>query len=144
VTELGSPVTQSGRDEGGGGQPARGSRQYDVYVSAPSSGSSSPAAGASSATASSAAGASPGAAYISKLQVAAGDTIRNGQQLAELDGQPLFALTGPVPAWRDLTRGERPGRDRAAERPGRPGLLRRRGHGRALLPGDPGRLSLYY
>jgi peptidoglycan hydrolase-like protein with peptidoglycan-binding domain len=44
--------------------------------------------------------------YISKLKVTAGDTIRNGEQLAELDGQPLFALTGPVPAWRDLTPGE--------------------------------------
>jgi hypothetical protein len=81
--------------------------QYDVYVSAPSSSSSSPgAAGASSATASSAAGASAGAVYISKLEVAAGDTIRNGEQLAELDGQPLFVLAGPVPAWRDLVPGE--------------------------------------
>ena len=44
--------------------------------------------------------------YISKLDVAAGSTVRNGEQLAELDGQPLFALTGTVPAWRDLTPGE--------------------------------------
>ena len=44
--------------------------------------------------------------YISKLRVAAGDTITNGEQLAEIDGEPLFALTGPVPAWRDLTPGE--------------------------------------
>ena len=44
--------------------------------------------------------------YISKLKVAAGDTITNGEQLAELDGEPLFALTGTVPAWRDLTPGE--------------------------------------
>jgi hypothetical protein len=77
--------------------------QYDVYVSAPSSGSGT--AGAAS-TASSSTGASTGAVYISKLTVAAGDTIRNGEQLAELDGQPLFALAGPVPAWRDLTPGE--------------------------------------
>jgi peptidoglycan hydrolase-like protein with peptidoglycan-binding domain len=79
------------------------SMQYDVYASAPSSGpSSSPgAAGASSATSS-----STGAVYISKLKVATGDTIRNGEQLAELDGQPLFALAGSVPAWRDLTPGE--------------------------------------
>jgi peptidoglycan hydrolase-like protein with peptidoglycan-binding domain len=35
-----------------------------------------------------------------------GDTIKNGRQLAEIDGQPLFALTGAVPAWRDLTPGE--------------------------------------
>jgi hypothetical protein len=82
------------------------STQYDVYVSAPSSGSSSAGAGASSDTASSSTGASTGAVYISKLQVAAGDTIRNGEQLAELDGQPLFALRGSVPAWRDLTPGE--------------------------------------
>jgi peptidoglycan hydrolase-like protein with peptidoglycan-binding domain len=72
------------------------STQYDVYVSAPSSsGQGSPAASDSSA-----------AVYVSKLEVAAGDTIRNGQQLAELDGEPLFALAGPVPAWRDLTPGE--------------------------------------
>ena len=44
--------------------------------------------------------------YISKLDVAAGDTITSGEQLAEIDGQPLFALTGTVPAWRDLTPGE--------------------------------------
>ena len=44
--------------------------------------------------------------YISKLDVAAGDTITNGEQLAEIDGEPLFALTGTVPAWRDLTPGE--------------------------------------
>jgi hypothetical protein len=70
--------------------------QYDVYVSAPSSGSSPGAAGGSAA----------GAVYVSKLEVAAGDTIRNGGQLAEIDGEPLFALAGPVPAWRDLTPGE--------------------------------------
>jgi hypothetical protein len=80
------------------------STQYDVYVSAPSSGSSAGAGGAS--TASSSAGASTGAVYISKLEVAAGGTIRNGEQLAELDGQPLFVLAGTVPAWRDLVPGE--------------------------------------
>jgi peptidoglycan hydrolase-like protein with peptidoglycan-binding domain len=171
MTQVGSPATESGRDEGGGRPAARGSRlarrrrvllgvgigaallaiggligasfvkspqqlaadtaappptvttapvvsqvltssvqmrgqvypsvQYDVYVSAPSSGSPAGAAGASSA-----AGASTGAVYISRLQVAAGDTIRNGEQLAELDGQPLFVLRGTVPAWRDLTPGE--------------------------------------
>ena len=44
--------------------------------------------------------------YISKLEVAAGAHDPNGEQLAELDGEPLFALAGPVPAWRDLTPGE--------------------------------------
>jgi len=73
--------------------------QYDVYVSAPSPGSSSGSAAGSSSLAA-------GAVYISKLEVAAGDTVRNGEQLAEIDGQPLFALAGPVPAWRDLTPGE--------------------------------------
>ena len=81
------------------------STQYDVYVSAPSS-SLAGSAGASSAAASSSTGASTGPVYISKLKVAAGDTIRNGQQLAELDGQPLFVLRGSVPAWRDLVPGE--------------------------------------
>ncbi len=76
--------------------------QYDVYASAPSSGSSSSSgAGSDSAT-----GGSGSAVYISKLDVAAGDTITSGEQLAEIDGQPLFALTGAVPAWRDLTAGE--------------------------------------
>jgi multidrug efflux pump subunit AcrA (membrane-fusion protein) len=74
--------------------------QYDVYPAAPSSGSSS-AAGGSPAT-----GSTGSAVYISKLDVAVGDTVRNGRQLAEIDGQPLFALAGPVPAWRDLTPGE--------------------------------------
>jgi hypothetical protein len=82
------------------------STQYDVYVSAPESGSSPGGGGSASAAGSSGAGASTGAVYISKLEVTAGDTIRNGEQLAELDGEPLFALAGPVPAWRDLVPGE--------------------------------------
>jgi Putative peptidoglycan binding domain len=78
------------------------STEYDVYASAPTS-----STGADSGSPSSA-GESPsaGEVYISRLTVAAGDTITNGEQLAEIDGQPLFALTGPVPAWRDLTPGE--------------------------------------
>jgi peptidoglycan hydrolase-like protein with peptidoglycan-binding domain len=44
--------------------------------------------------------------YISRLQVAAGRTISNGEQLAAIDGEPMFALTGRVPAWRDITPGE--------------------------------------
>jgi hypothetical protein len=79
------------------------STQYDVYVSAPSSSSSS---GSAAGGSSSAAGASTGAVYISKLEVAAGDTITNGEQLAELDGEPLFVLAGSVPVWRDLVPGE--------------------------------------
>ncbi len=72
------------------------SAQYDVYPGGPSTGSPSApaAAGASSAV------------YISKLEAAAGGTIINGEQLAEIDGEPLFVLTGTVPAWRDLTPGE--------------------------------------
>ena len=80
------------------------STEYDVYVSASSSSSSSAAASGGSAGA--AGSTSSGAVYISKLKVAAGDTIRNGEQLAELNGEPLFVLSGPVPAWRDLTPGE--------------------------------------
>ncbi|HXC85962.1 MAG TPA: peptidoglycan-binding protein [Trebonia sp.] len=72
--------------------------EYDVYPSAPSSGGT----GADS----SGSGSSSSPVYISKLDVAAGNTIKNGEQLAEIDGQPLFTLTGPVPAWRDLTPGE--------------------------------------
>ena len=79
--------------------------QYDVYASAPSSSSSS-SSGAGSASAAGRPRRSGSAVYISKLDVAAGDTITNGEQLAEIDGQPLFALTGTVPAWRDLTPGE--------------------------------------
>jgi hypothetical protein len=86
--------------------------QYDVYPSAPSSGSSSSSAadtGSAASSSSSAAGSAAGGAgavYISKLDVAAGTTITNGKKLAEIDGEPLFALTGTVPAWRDLTPGE--------------------------------------
>ncbi len=81
--------------------------EYDVYANAPSSSSSSSSdAGSASAAGNSSAGASGSAVYISKLDVAAGDTISNGEELAEIDGQPLFALTGTVPAWRDLTPGE--------------------------------------
>jgi Putative peptidoglycan binding domain len=73
--------------------------EYDVYASAPSS-----SGGNSAGSASASAGSSP--AYISKLDVAAGDTVSNGEQLAEIDGEPMFALAGAVPAWRDLTPGE--------------------------------------
>ena len=79
--------------------------QYDVYPSAPESDAA--AAGTGSAAGGSAAGGgSPGPVFISRLDVAAGKTISNGQQLAEIDGEPLFALAGRVPAWRDITPGE--------------------------------------
>jgi hypothetical protein len=78
------------------------STEYDVYANAPSSSSGADTGSPSSAGGSS----SAGEVYISKLRVAAGATITNGEQLAEIDGEPLFALTGPVPAWRDLTPGE--------------------------------------
>jgi hypothetical protein len=77
------------------------STQYDVYASAPSSASSGAAPG-SAGTGST----GTGTTYISKLKVAAGDAITNGEQLAEIDGEPLFVLTGSVPAWRELTPGE--------------------------------------
>ena len=175
MTQLGSPATESGRDDGGRGHAVRGSRlarrrrvllgvgiaaallaiggligasfvkspqqlaadsaapsstvttspvisqvltssvqmrgvvypstQYDVYASAASSSSSS-ASGSASGGSSGTGSSSTGTVYISKLNVAAGHTITNGEQLAELNGEPLFALTGTVPAWRDLTPGE--------------------------------------
>ena len=75
--------------------------EYDVYPSAPASSSTS-GTGTDTGT-----GTGTGSAvYISKLDVAAGDTITNGRRLAEIDGEPLFALKGKVPAWRDLTPGE--------------------------------------
>jgi peptidoglycan hydrolase-like protein with peptidoglycan-binding domain len=77
--------------------------QYDVYPSAPESDAA--AAGTGSA-AGAAAGGSSGGVYISRLDVAAGRTIFNGEKLAEIDGEPLFALAGRVPAWRDITPGE--------------------------------------
>ncbi|MGD0683659.1 MAG: peptidoglycan-binding domain-containing protein [Streptosporangiaceae bacterium] len=90
--------------------------QYDVYASAPSStaapssaagtGTGTGAASSSAGAGSSATGGTGSALYISKLGVAASDTIGDGRLLAEIDGQPLFVLAGPVPAWRDLTPGE--------------------------------------
>jgi HlyD family secretion protein len=44
--------------------------------------------------------------YISKLDVKAGETVRNGELIAEIDGAPMFVLSGSVPAWRDLAAGE--------------------------------------
>jgi Putative peptidoglycan binding domain len=90
--------------------------QYDVYPSAPESDSAgsgtgssaggSAGGGSSSGGGSSAGGGSAGNVYISRLDVAAGQTISNGEQLAAVDGEPLFALAGRVPAWRDMTPGE--------------------------------------
>ena len=82
--------------------------QYDVYPSAPESDAGAAGTGSTGSPAggSAAGGGSPGSVYISKLEVAAGRAISNGEQLAEIDGEPLFALTGRVPAWRDITPGE--------------------------------------
>ncbi|MGE5133301.1 MAG: peptidoglycan-binding protein [Gemmatimonadota bacterium] len=82
--------------------------EYDVYPGAPASGSPTGSAAGSPSAGEGSAGTGGGApaVYISKLGVAAGDTIRSGRQLAEIDGEPLFALAGTVPAWRDLTPGE--------------------------------------
>jgi peptidoglycan hydrolase-like protein with peptidoglycan-binding domain len=79
--------------------------QYDVYPSAPEADAAATGTG-SAAGGSANGGGSPGAVYISRLDVAAGKTISNGEQLAEIDGEPLFALAGRVPAWRDITPGE--------------------------------------
>ncbi|MEV7772686.1 peptidoglycan-binding protein [Kitasatospora sp. NPDC086791] len=43
--------------------------------------------------------------FVSGLGVKAGDTVAAGKLLAEVSGQPLFALPGPVPAYRDLKPG---------------------------------------
>jgi hypothetical protein len=80
--------------------------EYAVYASDASSGSSSGTGSSAAAGGSSATGGGGSAVYISRLDVAAGDSITSGKQLAEIDGQPLFALAGAVPAWRDLMPGE--------------------------------------
>lgn len=84
--------------------------EYDVYPSAPESDtgtSGSGSTGGGSAGGNTAGGgSSQGAVYISRLDVAAGQTVSNGEKLAEIDGEPMFALAGRVPAWRDITPGE--------------------------------------
>jgi Putative peptidoglycan binding domain len=79
--------------------------QYDVYPSAPESDTGASGTGSSAGGSGTGAGSS-GAVYISRLDVAAGRTISNGEQLAGIDGEPMFALAGRVPAWRDITPGE--------------------------------------
>ena len=79
--------------------------QYDVYPSAPESDSAATGTG-SAASGTAAGGGSSGPVFISRLDVAAGQTLSNGEQLAGIDGEPLFALAGRVPAWRDITPGE--------------------------------------
>ena len=79
--------------------------QYDVYPSAPESDAAATGTG-SAASGTAAGGGSPGAVFISRLGVAVGKTLSNGEQLAEIDGEPLFVLAGRVPAWRDITPGE--------------------------------------
>ncbi|MGW3038540.1 peptidoglycan-binding protein [Kitasatospora sp. NPDC001159] len=43
--------------------------------------------------------------YVSALSVKSGDQVASGRKLAEVSGQPLFVLEGPVPAYRDLKPG---------------------------------------
>jgi putative peptidoglycan binding protein len=82
--------------------------QYDVYPSAPetATGTGSAASGSASGGSSASGSGSSAGVYISRLDVAAGQTISNGGQLAAVDGEPLFVLAGSVPAWRDITPGE--------------------------------------
>ena len=72
------------------------SSEYAVYASAPEAGSSS--------AVSSGGGTAP--VDVTKLDVGVGSRITNGEQLAEIGGEPMFALTGPVPARRGLLPGE--------------------------------------
>ena len=80
--------------------------QYDVYPSAPEAGAAATGTGSAAGSSATGGGSSGAAVYISRLDVAGGQTISNGKQLAEIDGEPLFALVGRVPAWRDITPGE--------------------------------------
>jgi uncharacterized membrane protein YgcG len=83
--------------------------EYAVYPSAPESDtgtSGTGSTGGGSGAGGSAGGGSSASVYISRLDVSAGRTISNGQQLAGIDGEPMFVLTGRVPAWRDITPGE--------------------------------------
>jgi peptidoglycan hydrolase-like protein with peptidoglycan-binding domain len=82
--------------------------QYDVYPSAPetATGTGSAAGGSAASGGSAAGGSSSAGVYISRLNVAVGKTIVNGEELASIDGEPLFILAGSVPAWRDITPGE--------------------------------------
>jgi len=82
------------------------STEYDVYASAPESASSDSTSSDSGTADDASAGSGSTPVYVTKLDVATGSTIRNGEQLAEIDGAPLFALTGAVPAWRDLLPGD--------------------------------------
>ena len=68
--------------------------QYDVYPSAPESDAAATGTG-SAASGTAAGGGSPGAVFISRLGVAVGKTLSNGEQLAEIDGEPLFVLSRP-------------------------------------------------
>lgn len=106
------------------------STQYDVYASAPESSASSASSGSSASPASGAGG----SAYISGLEVAAGGTIRNGEQLAEIDGETLFVLTGPVPPLASLrANAELYEQGALPERAGARGPVA--AHLRAVLPG---------
>jgi HlyD family secretion protein len=78
------------------------STEYDVYATPPETTSSSSASSGSGAPGDT--GSAP--AYITRLNVTTGSTVRNGRQLAAIDGEPLFALKGSVPAWRDLLPGD--------------------------------------
>lgn len=52
-------------------------------------------------------GRSGGPAVLTKLDVATGSSATEGQQLAEISGEPLFAFQGAVPAYRDVSVGTR-------------------------------------
>lgn len=46
------------------------------------------------------------ALYVSKLSVATGAVVRDGELLGEVSGGPMFVLEGAVPAYRDLVPGD--------------------------------------
>ncbi len=51
-------------------------------------------------------GSPPSALVLTKVLARAGDSIRAGQVMVEVDGRPVFALPGAFPAYRDLTVGD--------------------------------------
>ncbi|MFD8702139.1 peptidoglycan-binding protein [Kitasatospora sp. NPDC059648] len=85
------------------------------------------------------------ALFVSELGVKPGDTVTAGKLLAEVSGQPLFALPGPVPAYRDLRPGST-GPDVAELQSALAGL----GHGRgdddegSYGPGTAAAVSAFY
>ena len=104
TTPTTSPTPSSGVPAGGGGQPTGGPPTGGATTA--STGGTSGATGGGSGQ-----GAATSRTEMVTSVLAGGAAVESGDVLYSVEGRPVVALTGAVPAWRDLASGADGGAD---------------------------------